>query len=75
MMVAAETDRDLIYFTFHENKTMTRLNKIVEIIKRQNLNVSQIYNLIGEYKTEISHLSSSDLEKFNFCRFLITKFQ
>lgn len=75
MMVAAVTERDLIYFTFQERKTLIKLNKIVEIIEENNLNVGQVYHLIGEYRTEISDLSSSDIEMFKLSNFLVTKFK
>lgn len=73
MMVAAETDRDLIYFTFNDENTVENLEKILAIIYKHNLNVGQVYELINEYAAEIRH-SKVNTKKFGLRQFLDTKF-
>ena len=72
MMVAAETDRDLIYFTFNDENTVENLNKILSIIDKYNLKVGQIYELINEYADGIRH-SKVNTKKFGLCQFLDVK--
>jgi hypothetical protein len=73
MMVAAETNRDLIYFTFNDENTVENLKKIVSIIEKHNLNVGQVYELINEYANEIRH-SKVNTNRFGICQFLDIKF-
>lgn len=47
MIAAAEADRDLIYYTFHDENVSKTLEVIQEII--QNLDTSTVYNIIGQY--------------------------
>lgn len=72
MMAAAETDRDLIYYTFHDEETMKKLELIVKLLA--NLNVSQAYELIKEYSNEVGHLKISEMKRFGLGQFLMTKF-
>ncbi len=72
MIAAAETGRDLIYFTFRHEETLRKLEKISGIIK--TLNVSQAYELIGEYAKKISGLSLQEVQRFGLSEFLSTRF-
>ena len=72
MIAAAETDRDLIYFTFQDEEAFKKLEKISDIIK--TMNVSQIYELIGEYANEICDLRLQEIQRFGLSEFLSTKF-
>jgi len=73
-MAAAEADRDLIYFTFGEQSTLEIMKELHEIIKKNNLNVGQVYELINEYSVEIRPLKSDDIKLFGILEFLKTKF-
>ena len=81
-MVASETDRDLIYFTFNDEQTVENLKQIIEIIEKHNFNVSQVYKLINEYADEIRHTSvclifckpKINFKSFGLSEFLKTKF-
>ena len=72
MIAAAETGRDLIYFTFRREETLRKLEKISGIIK--TLNVSQAYELIGEYAKKISGMSLQEIQRFGLSEFLSTRF-
>ena len=72
MIAAAETGRDLIYFTFRHEETSRKLEKISGIIK--TLNVGQVYELIGEYANGISGLRSQEIQRFGLSEFLATRF-
>ena len=48
-ITAAITDRDLVYYTFHDEDTTNELNALLELIKSNNLNVSHIYQLLLDY--------------------------
>ena len=74
VMAAAEADRDLIYFTFGEQSTLEIMKELHEIIKKNNLNVGQVYELINEYSVEIRPLKSDDIKLFGILEFLKTKF-
>ena len=71
MIAAAETGRDLIYFTFNREETFRKLEIIANIIA--NLNVSQVYELIGEYSNEIRELKSHVIKQFGIGQFMLTK--
>jgi len=71
MIAAAETDRDIIYFTFQDEETFNKLKKISDILK--TMNVSQMYELIGEYANEISDLKLQEIQRFGLGEFLSTK--
>ncbi len=72
MMVAAETGRDLVYFTFNSQDTYQKLEKILGIVK--SLNVGQVYELIGEYNGEIGSLNAHEIKNFGLAEFLEAKF-
>lgn len=74
MIAAAEADRDLIYFTFHNNRVSKKLELIKEIIERNNLNVSQVIEIINEYANEIKDLKRHEIKKFGISEFMTTKF-
>ena len=44
-MVAAETSRDLIYFTFNDKETVDNLNGLIKIIDDKNLLFNIVKNL------------------------------
>jgi hypothetical protein len=75
-MVAAETDRDLVYFTFNDEKTVKSLKNILKIIHDFQLTVGQVYKLINEYATELDHLDKTDVDTsdFGLSQFLQVKF-
>ena len=75
-MVAAETDRDLVYFTFNDEKTVKSLKNILKIIHDFQLTVGQVYKLINEYAMELDHLDKSDVDTsdFGLSQFLQVKF-
>lgn len=75
-MVAAETDRDLVYFTFNDEKTVKSLKNILKIIEDYQLTVGQVYKLIDEYAMELEHLDRSDVDTsdFGLSQFLQVKF-
>ncbi len=72
MIAAAETNRDLIYFTFNNDEAFRKLEKMTDIIK--TMNVSQVYALIAEYSNEIADLRLREINGFGLCEFLSTKF-
>jgi poly(ADP-ribose) glycohydrolase len=74
MLVASETSRDLVYYTFNHKETVKNLNNIMSIIEKERLCVGDVYKLILEYSDEIRSLKSSDLKYFGICQFLETKF-
>jgi hypothetical protein len=47
-MAAAEANSDLVYYTFKHAKTVNYLQEILKIIKTNNLNVGNIYNLLTQ---------------------------
>jgi hypothetical protein len=71
MIAAAETDRDIIYFAFHDEEAFKKLEKISNILK--TMSVSQMYELIGEYANEISDLKLQEIQRFGIAEFLSTK--
>ena len=74
MIAAAEADRELIYFTFHDHYVTNKLKVIKEIIEKNNLNVCQIYEIIGQYTREIRNLSKEQMKKFGISQFMISKY-
>ena len=74
LMVAAETGRDLVYFTFNDESTVKNLEKIVDIIEKHKLNVGQVYRLLNEYADEIRDKAKVNIKKFGLCQFLEIKF-
>jgi poly(ADP-ribose) glycohydrolase len=83
LMVAAETHRDLIYFTFSDEGTLENLNKIQMILERHSLNVGQVYQLINEYADEIRNIGNNNansrkqkvqMNRFGLVQFLEVKF-
>lgn len=75
-MVAAETDRDLVYYTFNDEKTVKSLKNILKVINDFQLTVGQVYNLINEYAMELDHLDKTDVDTsdFGLSQFLQVKF-
>jgi len=71
MIAAAETDRDIIYYTFQDGEAFEKLEKISNILK--TMSVSQMYELIGEYANEISDLKLQEIQRFGIAEFLSTK--
>ena len=76
-MVAALTDRDLIYFTFNDEFTVAQLKGLVAIIEKYTITVGQMYKLIKEYADEIRHGENKpriNYKHFGIFQFLETKF-
>ncbi len=71
MIAAAETGRDIIYFTFQDEETFNKLKKISDILKK--MNVSQMYGLIVEYANEIEDFTVQKFQRFGLGEFLSTK--
>ena len=74
-MAASEANRDLIYYTFKDAKTVNYLQDIFKIIKSNNLNVGNIYNLLTEYNYFIKRIDEPELKKCNINLFLNEKFK
>jgi hypothetical protein len=74
MICAAESNRNLVYFTFHDVSTYENLKKIQKLIEERKLTVSQVYELILEYLNEIQALKSAQIKLFGIAQFLDTKF-
>jgi hypothetical protein len=49
MMAAAEAKRNVIYYTFSDEKTVKKLKKILAIVDEKNLSVSDLYKLLDRY--------------------------
>jgi poly(ADP-ribose) glycohydrolase len=74
LMAASEADRDLVYFTFNDQKTFTALNEMVKVIfEEHQLNIGEIYQLINDYSIEIAELSQTELKKFSLLEFMKMK--
>jgi hypothetical protein len=70
-MAASEANRDMVYYTFKDAKTVNYLTKIQNIIQSKELTVGKIYEILVEYNCQIQHLKEAELKSYNIYEFLI----
>ena len=73
MMAAAETSRDLIYFTFNDLDTVQKLTKLQRLISQADLSVGQVYELILRYAQHLQQLNAAQFQNEDLCKFFSEK--
>jgi poly(ADP-ribose) glycohydrolase len=74
LMVASECGRDLIYFTFNDQRTSEALAYLLRCTIEHKLTVGQVYALIGEYATLAKELKGDKLANFPLSALFHAKF-
>lgn len=60
MIVASETDRDLVYYTFDSQTTCRNLIRIIEIAQENSLEVGHVYRILDKYCHKLQKLLHKD---------------
>lgn len=74
LMSASELQRDIVYYTFKDAKTVLCLTKLYEIIEANNLTVGDMYQLLLEYNDYINSLKRLVRGTTDICNFMLKKF-